>query len=300
MNKTLIVIVTFNAMRWIERCLSSVQSSQVAATAFVIDNGSNDGTQDYIKRHYPQVLFQQSEENLGFGRANNIGLRYALDNDFDYVYLLNQDAWIYPDTIGELIKLHNKYPDYGILSPFQMNANGKIDRNFYSRIVSSDIFQSLYNDQYNNELKEIYEVPSIMAAHWFMPIGTVKKIGGFSPSFPHYGEDDNYSDRTRYYKLKIGIVPQLKVIHDRAFREETKDRIIYNGFTTSIYYLNNPFVPLYPSIFIAVRIALSNSIHYLTIRPLIFLIRIIFNIRDYRKNRMSSMNIKSAFLNNNK
>ena len=53
--KTLVIIVTYNAMKWIDRCLGSVQSSLVGTDTFVVDNGSTDGTQEYINEHYPKT-----------------------------------------------------------------------------------------------------------------------------------------------------------------------------------------------------------------------------------------------------
>jgi N-acetylglucosaminyl-diphospho-decaprenol L-rhamnosyltransferase len=69
-----IIIVTYNAMKWAERCFTSLRTSSVPVKSIVIDNGSVDGTQDYIKNNFPEVDFTQSQTNLGFGKANNIGI----------------------------------------------------------------------------------------------------------------------------------------------------------------------------------------------------------------------------------
>jgi len=69
-----VIIVTYNAMRWAERCFTSLRQSSVPVTCIVIDNGSTDGTQEYIKAHFPEVDFIQSPDNAGFGKANNIGI----------------------------------------------------------------------------------------------------------------------------------------------------------------------------------------------------------------------------------
>ena len=82
--KLLVIIVTYNAMQWAERCFSSLRNSIVRPDVFVVDNGSTDGTQIFVKEHYPDVMFHQSEENLGFGNANNMGLQHALDYNYDY------------------------------------------------------------------------------------------------------------------------------------------------------------------------------------------------------------------------
>ncbi len=92
-------------MQWIKRCLNSLKNSTLKVSTVVIDNGSIDGTQAYIQNHFPEVDFIQSKTNLGFGQANNIGIKKAYDNQADYVFLLNQDAWIdHNDTIENLVK----------------------------------------------------------------------------------------------------------------------------------------------------------------------------------------------------
>ncbi len=93
------IIVTYNAMPWAERCFSSLQNSSVPVQTIVVDNGSTDGTQDFLKNIFPEIEFLQSSENLGFGKANNLGIEMAYKKGADFFYLMNQDAWIFEDTV---------------------------------------------------------------------------------------------------------------------------------------------------------------------------------------------------------
>ena len=95
--KIFVIIVTYKGNQWYERCFTSLRNSEYPVQTIVIDNASNDGTVEYIRENFPEIYLIESEENLGFGRANNIGMRYALDHGCDYVFLLNQDAWIKPE-----------------------------------------------------------------------------------------------------------------------------------------------------------------------------------------------------------
>ena len=88
-QKVFVIVVTYKGHRWYDRCFSSLRASTIPIQTIVIDNASNDGTIDYLKQNYPELIFVQSDENLGFGRANNLGMRYALDHGCDYVFLLN-------------------------------------------------------------------------------------------------------------------------------------------------------------------------------------------------------------------
>jgi GT2 family glycosyltransferase len=63
MPKIYVIIVTYNAMKWAEKCFSSLKSSSVPVTCIVIDNGSTDGTQHFIQTHFPEIDFIQSEKS---------------------------------------------------------------------------------------------------------------------------------------------------------------------------------------------------------------------------------------------
>ncbi len=122
-TKVFVIVVTYNGKQWYDRCLGSLRQSEIPVQTVVIDNASNDGTVEYIRENYPEIHLIASNTNLGFGQGNNKGMRYALENDADYVFLLNQDAWIEPDTISKLLFVHKENPQYGILSPMHVNAD---------------------------------------------------------------------------------------------------------------------------------------------------------------------------------
>lgn len=296
--KILVIIVTYNAMQWAERCLSSLKKSTVSPDIFVVDNGSTDGTQKYIKENYPEVMFHQTEENLGFGKANNMGMQYALDHNYDYVYLLNQDAWVLYDTIERLIDICKNYPEYGIISPFQMNADLKnIDACFIENTLAWKSNEKIWNDVYNNQIEDIYTVEWVMAAHWFITKKCLLLVGGFSPSFSLYGEDDNYVDRLHYWNIKIGVTPKLKVVHDRGWRKDSDTKKMYLNYTKTLRALSNPKGKTFKSIMSALIICFSNIDRYHSFKPLYYLWKIISNYFFIARNKKTSMEEKCAFLN---
>lgn len=268
MDKLLVVIVTFNAMKWIERCLDSVCKSTINADLFVVDNSSKDETVEYIRTHYPSVILTESKENLGFGKANNLGLKYALKNDYDYVYLLNQDAWVMPNTFQIMIEAHKKQSDYGILSPVQLTASmDKFDKNF-ARICKLEkrkcnIMENLFFGR-----NEISDITCVMASHWLISKDCLAKVGGFSPAFPHYDEDDNYAERALYKGFKIGIVHKTKAIHDRENREYTKEFFIYKSYVDSIRLLCSIKDPTSKPWLMCMKVALWFSVKYKSMKPI--------------------------------
>lgn len=215
-SKIFVIIVTYKGHQWYERCFTSLRESEYPVQTLVVDNASNDGTVEYIRENFSEIHLIESKENLGFGRANNFGMRYALDNECDYVFLLNQDAWIEPNTIGELVRIAEKYPEYGILSPIQVNKekskvlNGVIDFLSYPTHTCYELF----NDLILGKKQEVYSVREMNAAAWLLPRNTLETVGGFDPIFLHYGEDWNYMSRVIYHKLQIGLSPHVLVVHD--------------------------------------------------------------------------------------
>ena len=221
-----IIIVTYNGMQWLARCLSSC----IGYDVIVVDNASTDETITFIKENFPDIKLIRQNSNLGFGLANNIGLSIALIEGADYVFLLNQDAYLQPHTIDTLIKVHKTNKDYGVISPIHLNGDGsKLDKNFSSYLKVSDslIFDSL-KQKYSHD---IYEVPFINAAAWLLPRKTIEAIGGFDPLFFHYTEDDNYCQRVLFHDMKIGVVPNTYIFHDRDEKNSNgpiseKDKLI--------------------------------------------------------------------------
>jgi GT2 family glycosyltransferase len=213
--KVFTIIVTFNGMQWIEECLNSVVNSSIPVSLIIIDNCSMDGTAEFVKINFPDVVLLRQNKNLGFGKANNIGISYALNQNVDFVFLLNQDAFLEKNTIENLIKTIVENPEYGILSPIQLDYSGKLLENYFFKFMANDNSRTFYSDfVLKNKLKKIYAINFIQAAAWLMPINAIKKIGGFDPLFYHYGEDDNYCQRILFHNLKIGVVPDVFIRHD--------------------------------------------------------------------------------------
>lgn len=226
MNSILTIIVSYNFEPWIERCLQSLRQSSTPVDVIVIDNASHDDTVRHIRESYPWIELIENERNLGFGRANNIGMELAMKRGYKAVLLLNQDARVAPDTIGALNKLSDRHPEYGILSPTHLTGKGDKPDPGFGRYI-----QHLSPDK-NAELRDI---PFVNAACWFIPLHTLQVVGGFSPLFYHYGEDKDYINRLVFHRLKIGYLPHVTVCHDREYRPYDYTRFMR---TEAVYHLS--------------------------------------------------------------
>lgn len=256
-------MVTCNGMKWIERCLRSVRASAVPSDVMVIDNASEDGTPDWVREHFPEAIVSCSRDNLGFGAANNIGLRYALAHSYRYVYLLNQDAWVFPETFGTLVRAFDEDgreasgKSLGIISPMQMEANlTRMDTQFRKHCGRA----------LEKAPEETVRVPFVMAAHWMISCECLESVGGFSPAFHHYGEDIDFINRARYKGFCAAVVKTASAVHDRAGRPRPKDFRMKLKVVTARTAITDPgSTPVFSLLKQSVLLALQGVRHFSSI-----------------------------------
>lgn len=219
-----VVVVTYNGSKWVDKCFGSLCQSSIPVSVIAIDNGSTDNTSSLIKNKFPGIIFIETGQNLGFGKANNIGIKRAYDSGGDYIFLLNQDAWVESNTIEQLIEIAEKSPEFGIISPMHLNGTGSALDIKFSKYLNPNNCHYFFSDTYLKKLRnEIYEASFINAAAWLMSRNCINQVGGFNPLFHLYGEDDNYVHRLRFHGLKIGVYPHSVIYHDRESRVKIHD-----------------------------------------------------------------------------
>lgn len=245
--KIFAIIVTYNGMKWYDSCFNSLLNSSVKLNIIVVDNNSTDNTVSYLSEKFPQIDVIKSNSNLGFGRGNNLGINKALNSDADFIFLLNQDTFIYENTVSILLNYYFSENDnnIGILSPIHLDNSGlNIEPGFLNYISNNEIIESRFvNDLYFNNLSGLYYSKYINAAAWFLPKKTLLSVGGFDPMFFQYGEDDNYIQRILYHRLKIALCPESKICHD-TFRPNNslqKSLSISNSCLVEFLNINSNF-----------------------------------------------------------
>src|SRR5262245_61520581 len=112
-----VVVVTYNAMPWLDRCLESVAGCETV----VVDHGSTDGTQDVAGRHAHVRLVEQ--DNLGLAAGWNRGLR---ETAAPYALILNADAWLVGDALERLLAFADEHPEAAVVGPRVVGADGTL------------------------------------------------------------------------------------------------------------------------------------------------------------------------------
>lgn len=262
--KVYIIIVTYNGMCWIDKCLQSVYSSTYPAEVLVVDNLSTDGTVEFIETNYPKVVLRKQQKNLGFGKANNIGLRHALKNGSDYVLLLNQDAYLEVNTIENLIEaFENQIDNTALISPIHLAPDSTLDFGFEDHIkrYASATSKAAILRQDDG----VYEVGFVNAACWMLSKKAIETVGGFNPLFPHYGEDFNYVHRLVYFNFLIKIDITSKVVHDRIqhYQSRSFKKTVEREFVTYLKHLSNINLNLTKCKLVALEKLLKEFAYYL-------------------------------------
>lgn len=230
-----VVVVTWNYAGRIGRCIESVQRQRgVSLRLVVVDNGSTDGTVEEVRRLAHEAEVVVNERNLGFGAANNIGIKLALGMGVQYVYLLNQDAWYTTDhDLALLVATQRKHPEFGILSPLQLTADElHLDHGLSYGIAIHQ--RELPEDAILGRLSEVYDLQDVPAAHWLMTRACLERVGLFSHIFPHYGEDNNLAIRAIHHGFRVGLTPAVRCVHDRTQRQRTPAQATYMTYIAAL------------------------------------------------------------------
>ena len=249
----------------------------MSADLYVFDNDSTDGSADFVASHFPQAKLVRSAENLGFSKANNLGFEWAIRKGYDYVYLLNQDAWLEEGALETLVAAAESQPDYAVLSPLQMtDGYHALDAQFSKAARVCERAES-----------PVFSIMRVMAAHWLVPVAALKELGPFEEEmFPFYGQDDDWCQRARYAGWKVGVVPEARAVHDRAAREEPLERTVFrNYYTGSLVRLCNVNRPLWERFAFVCLFTLVKAVKYRSFLPFKYFRQICRQMTAVRKHR---------------
>lgn len=234
MIKLSIIIVNYNVKAFLQNCLLSIQKAteKIPSEIIVVDNASDDGSVEIVRKNFPQVKLIESKENLGFSKANNLGLKIAQG---EFICLINPDTIVEEDTFNEMIKFMESNPDVGLAGCKILNPDGTFQlacrRSFptpwvaFTKIVGlSKLFPksklfARYNLTYLDE-NQSYEVDAVSGSFMFLRREVYEKIGGLDETFFMYGEDLDYCYRVKKAGFKVYYVHSTKIIHFKG--ESTK------------------------------------------------------------------------------
>lgn len=218
--KLSILIVNWNSKDYLRECLHSIRRtcSHQAPQVVVVDGGSFDGCAEMLDADFPEVVFVQSPNNIGFGRSNNLGLDSVTG---EALLLLNPDTELHPGAVDALLDELERLPDAGLFGARLLNSDGSIQFSAVHPLptplnvaMDSDWFRRRWwNRKEHRDANEAFQVEAVSGACMMMRAETFRKLGGFDPRYFMYAEDMDLCFRIRKSGLRIYHAPQAKVVH---------------------------------------------------------------------------------------
>lgn len=222
-----IVIVSFNTRANLERCLASLvaHTPAVPCAIIVVDNGSRDGSPDAVRRHGPSIRLIETGGNLGFARANNLGIR---NSQSELVLLLNGDTVVPDGAIDGLVETLRARPDVAIVGPRLAGEDGTVELSFGSMmsplqearqkllgrgharrwpLLHSYVERLLRREQYTDW---------VSGACLLVRRADAMAAGLLDERFFLYGEDVDFCAAVRRLRRKVLFTPAVEVIHLRG------------------------------------------------------------------------------------
>jgi len=234
------VVVTYDALPWIERCLESV----VGIDTVVVDNGSTDGTIDFVRERFPSVRVVEAE-NRGLCAGWNRGIA---ETSAEHVLVLNADAWLVEDALVGFLDAAGRHPRAAVIGPRLLNPDGSLQRSvrgfptawrlateyLYLRKLAprSRALNAFYGAGFDHASER--EVDWVMGACMFVRRAAFDEVGPFDERYFLFSEEVDWMRRAADRGWSVVFTPEARCVHvggashgGQLFRENVKGNLRY-------------------------------------------------------------------------
>lgn len=240
MNYPKVAIIILNWNNWSDtiECLKSIEKINYPNfQTILIDNNSTDDSVKEIKRQFPQLALIENKENLGFAGGNNVGIRKALNEQADYILLLNNDTVVKPNFLKELIEIGENNSRFGILGPkiYFFNQPEKIwfggGKLNWIRTKGTHINYNKVESPEEKETNNYQIVNYISGCCLLIKTEVIKKVGPMSEEYFLYYEDADWNLRAQKAGYFSVLVPAAKILHkaSQSAKEGSFSYIYYHS-----------------------------------------------------------------------
>lgn len=212
-----IIIVNYNTKQLLADCLATVyeKTKDVVFEIIIVDNASVDGSEEYILQRYPDVKWINSGCNLGFGRANNLGVKHAIGK---YLFLLNSDTLLTNNAIYLFFKYaeNHQNENIGVLGSWLLDVNENPNNSFgFFPNARNEINYLLgrYRRPTKQDLTTEKDVDYITGADLFVKKNLFEEVGGFDKNIFMYYEETDLQYNIANRGLIRRIIPNPRIIH---------------------------------------------------------------------------------------
>jgi GT2 family glycosyltransferase len=266
-----IVIPFYNGHKYLDKLIESFDLAEGDndCTIYIIDNSPIDKAIELKYKSKIQVEIIREKPAIGYGKASNKGFEICKQLDFDFIIISNQDAYVSPNFIDELLSPFSQDPRIAISAPFLRTYENNEIEDFFVRYYLSQV-PAIISDLINEDPKEYYEVDKISGACFAFRLknGLFKYPYLFDPIFHMYMEDEDLCQRIR--RLDKKIVLCLKPIfyhqHSHTTDIENKETIEADKLTSeNILRLKNGAKNSYKTLY-GIVVTTTSSVTYHVLR----------------------------------
>ena len=245
-----IIILNFNTLALTKLCLESLRAMDtkgLQVEVIVCDNASQDGTDKMVKKDFPNVIFIQNGNNVGFAAGNNPGIRRAKGR---YIVLLNSDTEVGALAVKTMVKFMDAHPKAGASTCKLVLANGSMDpachRGFptpwaaftyvckLEKLFPKSRLFGQYHQGYK-DLNTIHQVDSISGAFFMVRREVIREVGLLDEEYFMYAEDIDWAYRIKKAGWEIWYNPEVSVLHKK--KQSGRANILrHRRVTTEIYF----------------------------------------------------------------
>jgi N-acetylglucosaminyl-diphospho-decaprenol L-rhamnosyltransferase len=233
-----VVVVSYDALPWLERCLESVRGIET----IVVDNGSTDGTVARVRERFPEVQLVE-QGNRGLAAGWNVGLERT---STPFVLILNADAWLTEGSLERLVAFAEQHPEAAVVGPRLLNPDGTLQRSVRGfptlwRLATEYLFlrklapgSQLLNGFYAGGFAhdEVREADFVMGACMLVRREAVDAVGPLDESFFLFAEETDWCYRFVQAGWKVLFFPGAECVHvggashgGRLFRENVRGHL---------------------------------------------------------------------------
>ena len=226
MGQISVVVVSWNAREYLRNCLASIKETRgsVVREVIVVDNASRDGSPDMVAAEFPEVILVRSMENLGFARANNLGMRHSTGSLFA---LVNSDVIVHRDCFQRLAAFLANHLEVGLAGPRVFGRDGGVQSTcgrlptiwnticeflllykLFPRWSAFSGFQERHLDGQKHQPVEV-----LSGCFWMAGRTAVAEVGGLDERFFFYSEDLDWCKRFKNAGWKLMFVPEATATH---------------------------------------------------------------------------------------
>jgi len=234
-----IIVLNWNGLKDTLECLDSIYMLDYPNfEVIVVDNCSSDGSVERIRRKFPQAVLIENSRNLGYTGGNNIGMHRAMELGADYVWLLNNDTVVEPDTLAKLVDASEQTPEIGLVSPIVHYYDDPAKVQFKGAYADLSNFNiSLVKDLRELDNEWVQRNLILWGTALLIKKSVIENVGYLSEKYFAYCEDCDYSLRALRKNFRTMVRLDARIFHKVSQTTGKRSPIQIFLRTRNLYFL---------------------------------------------------------------